>query len=32
MLIDGDPLDDVKVLREVDLVVKDGVIVFRRGL
>jgi len=32
MLIDGDPLEDVKVLRNVDLVVKDGVIVFRRGL
>jgi len=31
-LIDGDPLEDVKVLRNVDLVVKDGVIVFRRGL
>ncbi len=31
-MIDGDPLEDVKVLRNVDLVVKDGVIVFRRGL
>ena len=31
LLVDGDPLEDVKALREVDLVVKDGVVVFRRG-
>lgn len=31
LLVDGDPLEDVSVLREVDLVVKDGIVVFRRG-
>ncbi|MEJ2204361.1 MAG: amidohydrolase family protein [Gemmatimonadota bacterium] len=31
ILVDGDPLDDIAVLREVDLVLKDGVVVFRRG-
>lgn len=31
VLVDGDPLADIRSLREVDLVVKDGVVVFRRG-
>ncbi|HEX9690588.1 MAG TPA: amidohydrolase family protein [Gemmatimonadales bacterium] len=30
VLVDGDPLEDVSVLRKVDLVVKGGAIVFRR--
>lgn len=31
LLVDGDPLKDIEALREVDLVLKDGVVVFRRG-
>jgi imidazolonepropionase-like amidohydrolase len=30
LLVDGDPLEDIKQLRNVVLVVKDGVVVFRR--
>ena len=30
ILVDGDPLDDISQLRNIDLVVKDGVIVFQR--
>jgi imidazolonepropionase-like amidohydrolase len=30
ILVDGDPLEDISELRNIDLVVKDGVIVFRR--
>ena len=30
ILVDGDPLDNIEDLREIDLVVKDGIIVFQR--
>ena len=30
ILVDGDPLADIAELREIDLVIKDGVVVFRR--
>jgi len=30
ILVDGDPLEDISRLRDIDLVVKDGVIVFER--
>jgi len=30
ILVDGDPLEDIAQLRNIDLVVKDGVIVFQR--
>ncbi len=30
ILVDGDPLNNIEDLREIDLVVKDGIIVFQR--
>jgi len=31
LLVEGDPLERIRDLREIDLVLKDGVVVFRRG-